>query len=79
MELRREQIRFMITKDLMFRGPIWALLILTIWGLITIVMFWVLLNVIKPSIDKRIEDSYRTIQVQEKMQENRGELIYEFE
>ncbi|MBI2271166.1 MAG: hypothetical protein HYU69_12545 [Bacteroidetes bacterium] len=60
MAISRAQLKLTITEDLLFRAPLWALIILTIWGAITFVMFWVLINVVKPSIDKRIQDKNST-------------------
>lgn len=56
----RERIKLMITEDMMFRAPLWALLIMSIWGAICFAMLWTLLNVIKPSIDRRIEEAKAT-------------------
>lgn len=56
MEPNKARMQFNITEDIMFRSPLWALLILAIWGAISFVMVWTLLNVIKPSIDQRIEE-----------------------
>lgn len=53
----RAQIKLMVTEDMMFRAPLWALLIMALWGTICFVMLWTLLNVIKPSIDRRIEEA----------------------
>ncbi len=53
MKIDRERIKFILASDLILKGPLWALLILAIWGGIAYAVFWVVLNIIKPSIDKR--------------------------
>lgn len=53
----REQIKLVITEDMMFRAPLWALLIMALWGTICFAMIWTLLNLVKPSIDRRIEEA----------------------
>lgn len=60
MTISRAQLKLKITEDLLFRAPLWALIILTIWGGITFAMFWVLINVVKPSIDERIQKKNNT-------------------
>lgn len=56
MAISSAQLKLTITEDLLFRAPLWALIILTIWGVITFVMFWALINFVKPSIDERIQN-----------------------
>lgn len=56
----RAKIKLMITEDMMLRAPLWALLIMALWGAICFTMFWILLNVIKPSIDKRVKEAKST-------------------
>lgn len=60
MEINREQIRLIITGDMMFKAPLWALMIMAVWGAICFLMLWVLLNFIKPSIDRRVEKAKAT-------------------
>lgn len=54
MEVSKERLKLIVAEDIMLRAPLWALLILSIWGAISFVMIWTLLNVIKPSIDNRL-------------------------
>ena len=51
----KAEIKLLVMKDLMFRAPLWALLILALCGSICFVTFWLLLKVVKPSIDKKME------------------------
>lgn len=48
----REKIKLIITEDLMFRSPIWAMALLIIWGAISFFTIWIMLNVIVPSYEK---------------------------
>ena len=53
MKANNAEIKYLINNDLILKSPLYALLILAIWGTISFVMMWVLLNVIKPSIDSK--------------------------
>jgi len=55
MEVSKERLKLIVAEDMILRAPLWALLILSIWGAISFVMFWTLLNVIKPSIDNKLK------------------------
>jgi len=51
----RAKIQSIIMEDLVFRSPLWALLILLIYGIIMSGAMWFLLCVVKPSIDKKMQ------------------------
>jgi len=44
-------------EDLVFRSPLWALLILLIYGVIMSGALWFLLGFVKPSIDRRMKEN----------------------
>jgi hypothetical protein len=54
--------RSLIMADLVFRSPLWAMLILLIYGLIMGGAIWFLLRVVKPSVDEKIKTKHSAVQ-----------------
>lgn len=61
-KLSNARIQSMIMIDLVFRSPLWALLILVIYGIIMSGAMWFLMYVIKPSIDKKMQRKHKSEQ-----------------
>lgn len=53
-EYSKAKIQSMIMTDLVFRSPLWALLILAIYGVIMGAAMWFLICVVKPSVDRKM-------------------------
>lgn len=55
----------MIMVDLVFRSPLWALLILLIYGIIMSGTIWFLVHVVKPSVDAKIRRKQQSAMVEQ--------------
>lgn len=76
-KLSRARIQTIVMTDLMFRSPLWALLILLIYGIIMSGAIWFLLHVVKPSIDRKIEQKRNKEKAQVKRNTGKVCRVYE--
>jgi hypothetical protein len=63
-KLSKAKIQSMIMVDLVFRSPLWALLILFIYGIIMSGAIWFLMYVVKPSIDAKMKRKHKSAMVE---------------
>ena len=77
-KLSRAKIQSMIMVDLVFRSPLWALLILVIYGIIMSGAIWFLMHIVKPSIDAKIKRKQQSAMVERQVINEHVSSGYEY-
>lgn len=55
-KINKERIKFIIAKDLILRSPIWALVMVVSWGILSFITIWVIMNLILPPYENHMKE-----------------------